>query len=349
MTELGHLPLQFYPSFVEDDDPASGFAINDPPPRFSHIYAGVRGRLGLLVETHSWRTYRERVASTYHALQALFETAAQRAGAWAAAEAAADRADAALGGSDVTLVWDTGPHHTEIEFRGYAYEKQPSEISGATWIVYDEHKPEVWRVPLYDQLVPKTTIHVPRGGYFVDGGFAAAVGAVLDHHGLRYVHVDDEPRVDVEVYRATQVKNQPPFEGRAPVVLEGAWTREARTLQRGAIFVPIDQPAARVVLHLFEPSLPDSLAQWGTFNAVFERKEYMESYVLEQAARDMLAADPSLRPAFDAALAADPEMARSPRRRLEWFYRRHPSWDGRVNLLPIYRSDQRYAPRARVD
>jgi hypothetical protein len=338
MTELGHLPLEFYPSFNTNDDPSSGFGIGELPPRFSHVYAGVRSRLGLLVETHSWRTYRERAASTYHALQAVFEIARQRASAWALAEAEAARADAALAGTDVPLVWETGPHRTEIEFRGYAYEKAKSEISGAEWITYDEHKPQIWRIPLFDQLVPRISIHVPRAGYIVDGGFAAQVGAVLDRHALRYAKIDGQPRVDAEVYRATKVTYQPPFEGRAPVVLEGAWAPETRTLERGAIFVPVDQPSARLVIHLLEPALPDSVVQWGMFNAVFERKEYMESYVLEQAARDMLAADPSLKAKFDAALAADPELASSPRRRLEWFYRRHPAWDERVNLVPIYRT-----------
>jgi hypothetical protein len=345
MTELGHLPVPFYPSFIDDDDPASGFAISEAPPRFSQIYAATRSRLGMLVETHSWRTYRERTESTYHALQAIFEAAKQRAAAWIAAEAAADRADVQLGGTDVTLVWDTGPHKTEIAFRGYAYHKTPSEISGGDWIVYDEHKPEIWHVPMFDELVPKITIHVPRAGYLIDGGFAPLVAAMLDRHGLRYRKLDGQPRASVEVYRATKVTYQPPFEGKTPVVLEGAWTPETRTLERGAIFVPIDQPSARLVLHLLEPALPDSLVQWGMLNAVFERKEYMESYVLEQAARDMLAGDPSLKAQFDAALAADPELAKSPRRRLDWFYKRHPAWDERVNLLPIYRTAQRFAPQ----
>jgi len=337
LTELGHLPVAFYPSFLDTDDPASGFAISEAPPRFSQNYAGARSRLGMLVETHSWRSYRERAESTYHALQAIFEAARQDAAAWAAAEAAADRADAQLGGTDVTLVWDNGPHKTEIEFRGYAYTKTTSEISGGDWIAYDEHKPEIWRVPLYDELVPQVTIHVPRGGYFIDGGFAPLVAAVLDRHALRYVKLAGLPRVQVEAYRATKVTYQPPFEGRTPVQLEGAWAPETRTLERGAIFVPIDQPSARLVLHLLEPALPDSLVQWGMFNAVFERKEYMEPYVAEQVARDMLAADPSLQATFAAALAADPELAKSPRRRLEWFYKRHPSWDERIDLLPIYR------------
>lgn len=346
LTELGHLPLAFYPSFVKNDDPSSGFAVSEAPPRFSQFYAAARSRLGMLVETHSWRTYRERANSTYHALQAIFEDARQHVADWVAAEAAADRADRQLGGSDVTLIWDNGPHATEIAFRGYAYTRTPSEISGRDWIAYDERKPEIWRVPLYDQLVPKVTIHVPRAGYVVDGGFAPMVAAVLAHHGLRYVKLDGQPRAALDVFRATKVSYQPQFEGHTPAVLAGAWTPETRTLERGAIFVPIDQPGARLVLHLLEPELPDSLAQWGMFNAAFERKEYMESYVAEQVARDMLAADPSLRAAFDAALAADPELAASPGRRLDWFYRRSPAWDERVNLLPVYRAQTRVAPTA---
>jgi hypothetical protein len=342
LTELGHLPLAFYPSFVTNDDPASGFAVSEAPPRFSQFYAAARSRLGMLVETHSWRTYRERAASTYHALQAIVEHAQHHAAAWVAAEADADRADGKLGGTEVTLVWDTGPHRTEIEFRGYAYERMHSEISGGDWIVYDEHKPQIWRVPLFDELVPKVVIRVPRGGYLIDGGFAPLVAAVLDRHALRYVKLAGQPRVAVEVYRATKVAFQPQFEGRTPVELQGAWTPETRTLERGAIFVPIDQPGARLVLHLLEPALPDSLVQWGSFNTVFERKEYMEPYVAEQVARAMLAADPALRARFDADLAADPELAKSPRRRLDWFYRRSPAWDERVNLVPIYRTATRF-------
>ena len=33
-----------------------------------------------------------------------------------------------------------------------------SEISGATWITYDEAKPEVWQVPLFDRVAPTLTV-----------------------------------------------------------------------------------------------------------------------------------------------------------------------------------------------
>jgi hypothetical protein len=333
----GHLPVDFYPSFITNDDPTSGFALSEPPPRFSQAYAASRNRLGVLVETHSWRTYRERTESTYPTLEAIVGDATQHVTAWVAAEAAADAADLQLGGSGVPLVWDNGPEHRELEFRGYAYTRTRSELSGDNWIVYDETKPEIWRIPLFDHLIPKVTIRAPQAGYLIDGGFARMVAAVLDRHGVRYSRLLGQPRLAVEAYRATKASYQPPFEGRTAVTLEGAWAAETRTLEQGAIFVPIAQPGARLVMYLLEPTLPDSLAAWGLFNAVFERKEYMEPYVAEQVAREMLAAAPALRAQFDAALAADPELARSPARRLDWFYQRHPSWDERVNLLPIYR------------
>lgn len=339
LTILGHLPLAFYPSFVEDEEPRSGFAIGEAPPRFSQFYMAARGRVGLLVETHSWRTYPERVKSTYHTLQAVFEHAPEQARTWRAVADEVDRSDAALAGRTLTLGWKNGPHSTPLAFRGYAYEKRASEISGGTWIVYDETRPQVWDVPLYDELVPALDVTAPRGGYIVEGGFAAQVAAVLDRHGIVHVPIAGEPRVEVEAYRATKVTHQPPFEGRTRVALEGAWGRETRTLTRGAIFVPIAQPRARLALHLLEPVLPDSLAAWGHFNTSFEQKEYMEPYVVEEQARAMLARDPALRAAWELALRSDAELAKSPAKRLQWFYTRHPAWDERVNLLPVFRTD----------
>ncbi len=340
LTALHHLPVPFYPSFEVDDDPASGFSVGEAPPRFSQAYGAVRSRIGMLVETHSWRTYKERAQSMYDVLRALLERAATDAPAWETAAHEATRADDALRGHDLPVIWDNGPHVTEIDFRGYAYEKRASDISGGTWIVYDEKTPQVWRVPLHDEVIAKVSAHVPLEGYIVEGGFAALVAPVLDHHGIRYTQIAGRPKLEVEAFRATKIAFDPPFEGHTRVKLEGAWAKENRLLDQGAIFVPTRQPLLRLVVNLLDPAAPDSLAQWGVLSAAFEKKEYMEAYVAEEVAREQLARDPSLRAAFDAAVAADADLAASPARRLEWFYRRHPAWDERVDLLPVYRIDQ---------
>jgi hypothetical protein len=344
LTELGHLPLDFYPSFVDDTNPHSGFAKGEAPARFGNFYMGARSRMAVLVETHSWRTYREREQSTYHTLQALLEEATRSAKVWRDLMRATDLSDIRLAGTDVTMGWNNGTGNHEIPFRGYAYEKRLSELTGGTWLVYDEKTPEIWNVPLYDELVPGATIAVPSGGYIVDGGFAASVRMVLDAHGLDYYPVDEQDHTAVvDVFRATKVTFAPPYEGRTRAQVAGTWTAETRTLDRGAIFVPTAQRRARLVVHLFEPELADSLVQWGFFNAAFERKEYIEPYVIETQAREMLAADPALRAAWE---AASPGMTTD--ERLDWLARRHPSWDERVNLLPVYRTSRIPAQRART-
>jgi hypothetical protein len=61
--------------------------------------------------------------------------------------------------------------------------------------------------------------------------------------------------------------------------------------------------------------------------------------VAEQVAAGMLAGDAGLREEFTAKLKADPEFARNASDRLEFFLRRHASWDERYNLYPVLRVD----------
>ena len=337
LTTLGQLPLAFYPSFRKDDDPASGFEKAITPPRFSDGYAAARNRLGILVETHSWATNEQRVRSMHDFLEALFERAVTDAPSWRAAADAPHAAGARLAGMPVTLTYRATDKARTIDFRGYAYERRPSEISGGTWIVYDEARPEIWHVPLFDELAPALTMTAPRAGYVVPAAQAAWVAAKLRLHGIRYdVMPTARPAFDVEAFRADEVTYGKPYEGRTSAKVKGAYHAERRDLPAGSLFVPIAQPRARLVMHLLEPLAPDSLVTWGFFNVAFQRQEAMEDYVTEEEARKMLAASPSLRADFEARLA-DPAFAGSPEARLSFFYKRHPAWDERVNLVPVLR------------
>ena len=108
---------------------------------------------------------------------------------------------------------------------------------------------------------------------------------------------------------------------------------------RGALFVPIAQPKARLVMAMFEPQAPDSLLAWGMFNNAYEAKEYMEEYVAEDVAREQMAADPAVAAAFRQRIDSDPDFAKNPHARLEFFARRHASWDERLNLYPVLRTN----------
>jgi hypothetical protein len=336
----GSLPLDFYPSFNKGDDPASGFAVSIGPPRFSQEYWAARQRIGVLVETHSWKPYAVRVRVTRNAILGLLELTAAHGTEWRTAAVAAGQHAAALGGTPVPLRYTNTDHVRTIEFRGYAYRREPSAISGGLVTRYDNRTPQIWRVPLFDEVKPAATVDAPRGGYIVPAAYAPLVAAKLALHGLASRTLTAPlPHLAVQTFRATKVTlAAATFEGRTAATLEGSWREEPRDVPAGSLFVPIAQPGAWLLMTLLEPSGADSLVGWGFFNASFERKEYMEPYVAEQAAEAMLANDPELRRVFERRLADDPAFAKDAAARLDFFYRRHPSWDERHNLYPIYRT-----------
>jgi len=99
----------------------------------------------------------------------------------------------------------------------------------------------------------------------------------------------------------------------------------------------MNQRAARVAAHVLEPEAPDAYVAWGFFDAIFEQKEYTETYVMEAMAREMLASDRALREAFHRKVAEDTVFARDPRAILNWFYERTPYWDDRKDVYPVGR------------
>ncbi len=336
----GHLPVTFYPSFIKDEDPSSGFAEGVAPPRFSHAYWALNGRFGMLVETHSWRPYAHRVKTTRDVLEGSLQFVAAHGAAMLAAVKAADAAAEAGQVRDVTLTWDHTDKSHLIDFRGYAYTFEPSPISGEKVVRYDDTKPQVWKVPLFDEVRPKLTVSLPKGGYLVPAAHAAWVEAKLRAHGLRYQKLEKEvPAAEVEAFRATEVKVAPQsYEGHQTLTVQGAWKRETQALPAGSLYVPVAQPGVELLAHLLEPMGPDSLLTWGFFNTHFEQKEYIETYVLEPFARELLARDAAVKAAWEARLK-DPAFAADPRARLRFFYERHPTYDARFNLYPVFRLD----------
>ena len=337
----GSMPVGFYPSFVVDDDPASGFVHGVSAPRFSHAYFPLRNRLGILVETHSWRTYPERVRTTYNTVLDALELVAANGTRWLQLAHEADARAARLGGQTIPLDYKATDKVRTIDFLGYEYTRTPSDISGALMTRYDERKPQVWKLPLRDEIVPGTTVVAPKGGYFVPQQYAVQVARHLLVHGIGFRVLTAPIRgartqsfvADSAQFAAGSV------EGHQRVALKGEWRNGTSDVAAGSLYVPIAQAKARLLLTILEPTAGDSMAAWGDFNNAFERKEYMEAYVAEEEARKMLARDPVLKAEFEKKLKDDADFASNPQARLDFFYRRHQAWDAGTNRYPVLRTD----------
>jgi hypothetical protein len=338
LQRAGFHALPFYPEFVVADEPESGVAAEVRSPRFSNSYWATRNRFGALVETHSWQDYPRRVAATRETILAMVDLAARDGATWLQGAQLADARASALAGKSVPLSFGNSKAMRTVDLLGYEFTREPSTVSGRPWIRYDTSKPAVLQVPLRYEVVPSLSVTAPATGYVVPAAHAAWVADKLTLHGIEFRRID-APETDafVQAFRAANVTAAGTFEARPAMTIEGSWQEEARDIPAGSLFVPIAQPKARLVMSLLEPEAPDSLVAWGYFAAAFERKEYMEGYVVEAVARGMLVADPAAKAEFERRLREDPAFAASPDARLEFFYRRHPSWDERYNLYPVYR------------
>jgi len=341
ISKQGSMPQSYYMSFKETDDPASGFVDGVSDPRFSTGYFQLRNRMAMLVETHSWKDYPTRVRITHNAIVSVLQQVAAHGAAWTQAARAADARATHIAGQPVALTYRTTDKTTMVDFQGYAYTRTMSDVSGMLMTRYDETKPQVWHVPLRDEVVADLQVRAPGAGYVVPAAWAQMVATKLVQHGIVFRKIDKAvDAAPVQTFRADQATFSPTsFESHQRLKVEGSWKPEPRNLGKGALFVPIAQPKARLVMALFEPQAPDSLLAWGEFNNAFERKEYMEEYVAEDVAREQMARDPALAAEFRHKVETDPAFAKNAHARLEFFARRHPSWDERFNLYPVLRTD----------
>ena len=341
IAKQGSTPQSYYMSFAKTDDPMSGFVDSVSDPRFSTGYFQLRNRMALLVETHSWKDYPTRVRVTHNTVISILEQVAKNGASWQAAAKAADARAATLAGNDVALSYRTTDKTRMVDFNGYEYTRTQSDISGMLMTRYDESRPQVWRVPLREEVVADKVVKAPRAGYIVPAAYADIVARKLALHGIAFQKLAKPiAKLEAETFRADKATfGATSFESHQRLTVEGDWKPEARAVLAGSLYVPVNQPKARLVVAMLEPQAPDSLLAWGFFNNAYERKEYMEEYVAEDVAREQLAADPAVAAEFKRRLETDPAFVKNPHARLEFFAQRHASWDERFRLYPVLRTN----------
>jgi hypothetical protein len=348
----GHLASPTYINLVNDNDPAEGLGFNEDPPRFSTGYMILEGRPGMLVELHMLKDYKTRVTGNYEILAGLMELMNRDADKVIALNAAADKEAEGLGAHPLAnvkypLALGWSGQTTPFLFRGYAYKRTLSEVSGGVRVEYS-HEP--WNVSLPFQTGFKVTAETTVPAAYIIPVQWVKVIDVLAAHQVQMERTTAAWTGDVETYRCGGMTWQdPPFEGRHPTFNGEAvrnpgkfgscvLVRERMSFPAGSAVVRLNQRLSKVVMEWLEPTAPDSALQWGVFDSMFEQKEYGEAYVMEELAREMMAKDTKLKAEFEKKVASDPVFAGSPYARLEFFYERSPWYAAnRVGLYPVGR------------
>jgi len=341
LAAMGHLPAP-YLSFRAGNDPRSGIAWGNMPPRFSTSYPPLQGRAAILVETHMRKPYATRVKATYDLLVAVLEELHARpreltnAVRDAARETAARTRSSDPAQRAVALTTRLTDHSVPFAYRGTAATWETSPISGRP-VPHYSAAPWDTILPLYREVEPALSVQMPAG-YLIPQEWSDAI-ALLELHGLRVRRFASAWRDTVELQHVDEWNaSKELVEGHHPLqITRVSLVRAARTYRPGDAWVPIDQPGALLAVNLLEAQASDGLAYWNFFDTVLTQKEYGEDYVIEPMAKEMLAKDPALAREFQSRLA-DSTFANDPDARVNFFYTRSRWADPEQDVLPVARA-----------
>ncbi|MFH1844830.1 MAG: M14 family metallopeptidase [bacterium] len=335
-------PLTPYVTFRRWHDPTSGLRSWVASPRLSEGYTALHNRPGLLIETHMMKPYPVRVDATYemvrHTLELLNRQHHELRERIETADHAAAVGDLLQEPLPVRFEFDP-TDSVMIDFLGVEFEKLASDLTGGNWFRYGT-EPVTYRIPHFNQQRSTLSLDLPEA-YLIPAEWAEVADRLV-LHGVAIRRLTEPVTLPIRTYRFTGSSWQAePYEGRHPATFQTERMTEEREFPAGSYLVDMRQRAARVAAHVLEPEAPDSYVYWGFFDAVFTRAEYVESYVIEEMARRMIADDPTLLEELEAAKAADPEFAADPWAIRYWFYAKTPYYDQRVNIYPVGLIDDR--------
>lgn len=333
LTEAGHLPgaLVFA---LDNTDLKQGLEYWHAGPRFSDGYGDARHLPTVLIENHSLKPFKRRVLGTYVLLEQTLKTVAKEH----TKLQAAIEMDRFRYPQLVTLTWQDQPLTQTRDFKGIGYSVEHSDISGADVVRWNGQATDYNALPQVGAI--KADIQVSRpANYYIPPQWHEVLQR-LQQQGIRTSVLKAPRSIRVQQYLLSDPQfSQTPYEGRQRVNAQSKLMNLSLTLPAGTVVVPTDQPLGDLAVLLLEPQSPDSLLQWGFFNTIFSRTEYMEDYAIEPMAQQMLAQDPQLKADFDKALQ-DAKFAADPEARLRWFYQRSPYYDQQYLRYPVYRSRQ---------
>lgn len=337
MADDGYLIFP-YVAFRKWHDPRSGLVLWASNTRYSTGYVASQNRPGLLIETHMLKPYKFRVASTYKMLELTLQFLDKNHKKVARLNREADKKTMSreFRASEFPIALKASMNDSVmVDFMGIDYTIERSELTGGEWFRYNGVR-KVFRLPMFNKMEVEKAVRVPD--YFFIPREWSAVVERLKWHGIRVKQTKRDTVLRVEAaYLMNYEWSKTPFEGRFPLEhVQALWHREVRRIPAGTYRISTHQRSARLILHALDPRAADSFLQWGFFNAIFEQKEYAESYVMEVEARKMLR-DPVIKAAFEKSLIADPSLRDDPFRILDWFYHQSPWWDEKKDVYPVLR------------
>lgn len=274
--------------------PENGFSQFFDSPRYSIGYTTLFNTLGLMVETHMLKPYKQRVEGTYQLMFSVLDFTAKNGSAVNFLRKNA--VEEIIAKKTYPIQWKIdSTNYKTFDFKGYEGSFISSKITGQKRLKYDRSKPFSKPVKYYDHYKPTKEITIPN--YYVVPKKLVKVIERLKLNNIKMHPLKSAISIEVESYKIKDYKtSKSPFEGhylhRNTVV---ASTIKLQDFNKGDFLIPTNQPGIKYLLETLEPEATDSFFNWNFFDIILQKKEGFSPYVFEDLAKEILENNDELR------------------------------------------------------
>ncbi|MFK7748356.1 MAG: M14 family metallopeptidase [Kordia sp.] len=317
--------------------PESGFSQFMDSPRYSTGYTTLFNTLGLMVETHMLKPYKQRVEGTYALMDALIENIDTK-----------HHSDIKLirkkthesfvNAKTYPVQWKSDREQkSTLNFKGFEGNFVESEVTGQKRLKYDSSKPFTKEVDYYNYFKATKEVAVPKA-YIIPQGWHNIID-LLKLNNVVMNRIENDTVINVEVYHIKDFKTYTnPYEGHyTHYNTEVSKSVQKIGFKQGDFIVNTNQVAFRYLLETLEPEAVDSFFNWNFFDTILQQKEGFSAYVFEDEAKELLAQHPEWKAEFDALKATDKEFLESASQQLRWIYKKSNHYEKAHLRYPIFR------------
>jgi hypothetical protein len=316
--------------------PESGFSQFMDSPRYSTGYTTLFNTLGMMVETHMLKPYKQRVEGTYELMKSMLEITEEQGDKISQLRKKQFKTWSA--GKSYPLDWaiDTTKAST-LKFKGFEGEMIPSELTGAKRLKYDVKKPFTRDVTYQNYFKPVDSVIIPNE-YIIPQGWHNVI-ELLKLNKVELKQLERDTSFTVESYKIDDYKTR-------KSVYEGHYvhydtkvktTKEKLRFRQGDYSVKTDQKAMRYLLETLEPTAPDSFFNWNFFDTILQQKEGFSPYVWEDKAQQLLKVNPKLQIEYNIKISYDEDFANNWFAQLDWLHKQSESYEKAHLQYPVYR------------
>lgn len=304
-------------------------------PRYSTGYTTLWNTLGMMVETHMLKPYKQRVEGTYELIKAMIKLTEKDG---KKIRDLRERAFVKLPKQDTySINWKLDTTRISIfNFKGYKGESIDSKITGAKRLKYDKNKPYTKEISYQDYFIPATEVVIPKA-YIIPQGWWNIIKK-LKSNQITYTKLQKDTTITVEVYHINKYKSRKePYEGHY-LHYETSVKKSIEKISfvKGDLLIPTDQRGFRYLIETLEPEAPDSFFNWNFFDTILQQKEGFSSYVWEDKAEELLIQNSALRIEFNTK-KKDTAFTNNWYTQLDWLHKQSAHYEKAHMRYPVYR------------